>query len=287
MLYRGDGELCDPAEDPGDCRRCFRRYDFWARIPRRRQVLARLVQNVHTFVSPSRKLVDLHVAAGYDRRRFRVVPYGADPARSRASSDPLLQEYHQERGLFHTLLFAGAVVETKGIQTLIEALPLLMRYVDRFRLLVAGWGDPQILSALRRFDPIVVNVLGRVPFEEMRSLYGIADLTVVPSVWYDNSPMVIYESLLAGTPVLGSEIGGIPELIRPGQTGYLFPAGDARALTERVIQHFALSAPERRAMRRRCARHVRSELSMDRHLDRLQEVYDEVLGSGAALEPVG
>jgi glycosyltransferase involved in cell wall biosynthesis len=176
------------------------------------------------------------------------------------------------------LLFAGAVVETKGIQTLIEALPLLMRYVDRFRLLVAGWGDPRILAMLRRFDPTVVNLLGRVPFEEMRALYAVADLTLVPSVWYDNSPMVIYESLLAGTPIVGSGIGGIPELVQHGQTGYLFPAGDARALTEWVIQHFSLSAPERRAMRRRCASYVRSELSMDRHLDRLLEVYAEGLG---------
>jgi glycosyltransferase involved in cell wall biosynthesis len=287
MLYRGDGLLCDPAQGTGDCKQCFRRYDFWARVPRRRQVLARLVRNVRLFVSPSHKLVDLHVAAGYDRRRFRVVPNGTDPAPSRIPADPLLREHFEERGRLRTLLFAGAVVETKGIQTLIEALPLLMRYIDRFRLLVAGWGNPRTLAALRRFNPTAVRLLGRVPFEEMRALYAAADLTVVPSVWYDNSPMVIYESLLAGTPIVGSEIGGIPELIRPGQTGYLFPAGDARALTERVIQHFALSAPERRAMRRRCARHVRSELSMDRHLDRLQEVYDEVLGSGAALEPVG
>jgi glycosyltransferase involved in cell wall biosynthesis len=278
MLYRGDGSVCDPAQSSGGCKQCFRRYDFWARIPRRRQVFARLVRDVRVFVSPSQKLVDLHVAAGYDRRRFQVVPYGADAARSRTCSDPLLQEYHQERGRFHTLLFAGAVVETKGIQTLIEALPLLIRYVDRFRLLVAGWGDPRILAALRRFNPTAVNLLGRVPFEEMRALYTVADLTVVPSVWYDNSPMVIYESLLAGTPVLGSDIGGIPELIRPGQTGYLFPAGDASALIERVIQHFGLSAPERRAMRRRCAGYVRSELSMDGHLDRLQAIYDQVLG---------
>jgi glycosyltransferase involved in cell wall biosynthesis len=278
MLYRGDGALCDPAQGPGDCKQCFRRYDFWARIPRRRQVLARLVRNVRLFVSPSQKLVDLHVAAGYDRRRFRAVPYGTDPTPSWALSDPLLREYYQERGRFHTLLFAGAVVEAKGVQTLTEALPLLIKYVDRLRLLVAGWGNPRILSELRRFNPTEVKLLGRVPFEEMRALYAAADLTVVPSIWYDNSPMVIYESLLAGTPVLGSDIGGIPELIRPGETGYLVSPGDALALAEGAIRHFALSAPERRAMRRRCVGYVRSELSMDRHLDRLRAVYEEALG---------
>ena len=279
MLYRGDGSLCDPVQGSGYCKQCYRRYDYWARVPRRRQVLARLVRNVRIFISPSRKLVDLHVAAGYDRQRFRVVPYGVDPALSRSLSSAVLQEYMSQRGRFRTLLFAGAIVETKGVRTLVEALPRLIKYVDRLRLLVAGWGNPRLLGDLERFNPTVVSLLGRVPFEEMRALYAAADLTVVPSVWYDNSPMVIYESLLAGTPVVGSEIGGIPELIQPGRTGYLFPAGDARALTERVIQHFGLSAPERRAMRRQCARWARSDLSMDLHLDRLQAVYDEVLDS--------
>jgi glycosyltransferase involved in cell wall biosynthesis len=277
MLYKGDGTVCDPAEKTLACGQCFRRYDYWADLPWRRRVFARLVRGVRLFVSPSQRLVDLHVAAGYDRGRFCVVPYGLYPGLARFPSDPLFREYAQGRGRYRTLLFAGAVVESKGVETMIEALPLLSRYIDRFRLLVAGWGDERYLSDLRRRDPSVVKVLGRVPFEEMRALYAIADLTLVPSIWYDNSPLVIYESLLAGTPVLGSEIGGIPELIQRERTGYVFPPGDALALTEKVIQHFSLSAPERRAMRRRCAEYAHAHLSMGQHLDRLYQVYRKVL----------
>jgi glycosyltransferase involved in cell wall biosynthesis len=112
----------------------------------------------------------------------------------------------------------------------------------------------------------------------MRALYAAADLTVVPSIWYDNSPMVIYESLLAGTPVLGADIGGIPELIQPGRTGNVFPPGDVLALVERVIEHFSRSAPERRRMRHRCVEYVYDHLTMEHHLDRLQQVYNEALG---------
>ena len=277
MLYKGNGLLCDPTGTAADCSQCFRRHDFWANIPRRRQVFAHLVQNVRFFISPSQKLVDLHVAAGYNPARFRVVPNGIKPTLFQAPSDSFVRGYARESGLFRTLLFAGAVVETKGIGTIIEALPLLSRYVDRFRLLVAGAGDERFLAALRRFDPSIVKLLGRVPFQEMRALYATADLTVVPSMWYDNSPMVIYESLLAGTPVLGSAIGGIPELIRHEETGYLFSPGDAVALTERVIQHFARSAPERRAMCQRGVEYARTHMTLDRHLDRLQQVYDEAL----------
>jgi glycosyltransferase involved in cell wall biosynthesis len=277
MLYRQDGALCDPAATPGACRRCFRRYDFWADIPRRRQVFARLVGSVRLFISPSQRLVDLHTAAGYDPARFRVVPNGIKPALFQPPSNPRVREIVHEAGLFRTLLFAGAVVETKGVQTLIEAAPLLSRYVDRFRLVVAGEGEQRLMAALRRLDRSGVELLGRVPFQEMRSLYAAADLTVVPSTWYENSSMVVYESLLAGTPVLASAIGGTPELIDEEATGYTFPPRDTAALVARAVQHFSRSAPERRQMRRQCIEQAHSQMTLDRHLDRLQNVYVEAL----------
>ncbi len=279
MLYRADGSLCDPAEKERGCSRCFRRYDFWADIPERRRVFAWFVRDVRRFISPSQKLVDLHAGAGYDRARFCVEPYGIEPGLYKTPSDPRVREIVRSWGQFRTLLFAGAVVETKGIQVLIEALPELSRQIDRFRLVVAGSGEEKLMAELRQFEPSVVHLLGRLPFQEMRALYATADLTVVPSTWYDNAPMVILESLLAGTPVLGAAIGGIPELIQDGVTGYLSRSGDAQALTDKTIQHFARPAQERRAMRRQCALYARSHVILDRHLDQLQQIYDDVLGA--------
>ncbi len=278
QLYQGKGLLCDPSEYPKGCNRCFRRQDFWGNIPWRRQIFSRLVQGVRLFISPSQKLVDLHVAGGYDSARFRVVPNGIKPTLYQTPSDPHVRKYARESGLFHTLLFAGAIVESKGIQTIIEAVPLLSRHVENFRLLVAGAGDAHFLAALKSLDPSTVKLLGRVPFQEMRAMYAATDLTVISSIGYENSPMVIYESMLAGTPVLGSAIGGIPELILDGETGYLFPPGDAVALTERAVQHFARSAPERRAMCHRCVEHSSTHMTLSNHFDRLQKVYDEVMG---------
>jgi glycosyltransferase involved in cell wall biosynthesis len=185
----------------------------------------------------------------------------------------------RESPQYNTLLFAGAVVESKGIRTLIEAIPLLAKYIDPLRLIVAGTGEQRFMRTLRSFSPSTVKLLGRVPFWEMRTLYSMADLTVVPSIWYENSPMVIYESLLAGTPALGSAIGGIPELIDEGATGYLFPPGDAVALAEEAIQHFARPAYERRRMRQHCAEHAQAHMTLDRHIERLLQVYEEVLGT--------
>ena len=76
---------------------------------------------------------------------------------------------------------------------------------------------------------------------------------------------------------MGSDIGGIPELIRDGATGYIFRPGDAVALTEQVIRHIAHSAYERRAMRRRCAEYARAHLSLAHYLNRIQRAYGKAL----------
>jgi glycosyltransferase involved in cell wall biosynthesis len=277
MLYQGNGVSCELGSKPRGCGRCFRRYDFWADIPGRRRVFRRFVRDVRLFVSPSQSLIDHHVTAGYDRGRFRVVRNGIHPAAFQPPSDPILGEYVRQSAYTPTILFAGALVESKGVGTLVEAIPLIGEYIKP-HVLVAGKGDPSCVAALRRLDPRLVKLLGRVPFEEMRFLYANADLTVVPSVHYDNSPMVIYESLLAGTPVLGAEIGGIPELVREGETGYLFPAGDAGALAAKVVAHFARSALHRRGMRHRCFEYARSHLTMGHHIEDLLAVYHEALG---------
>jgi len=102
---------------------------------------------------------------------------------------------------------------------------------------------------------------------------------LVPSVWHENSPVVIYESFQLGNPVVGSEFGGIPELIDHGETGYLFTVGDATALADQVVFHFARPAYERRRMRHRCVEKAHTQLSLEKHITGLLLIYREVTGN--------
>jgi len=278
MLFRGNGILCDPAMARPSCSKCYRRYDFWGNIPFRRQIYAWLTRDVRRFISPSQCLVELHVAAGYSRERFGVLRYGLGPGFSDGEPPTLIPKWLSEDGEANVMLFAGQVVEVKGTQVLAKALPLLERYVERLRLWVAGAGDETCMNELRRFVPTSVRLVGKLQFYELKALYAAAGLTIVPSIWYDNSPMVIYESFLAGTPVLGANIGGIPELIQEGDTGYLFIPGDAVDLAEKAILHFARPASERQAMRQACIRWAKENFNLERHVDGLLEIYHEVLG---------
>ena len=64
----------------------------------------------------------------------------------------------------------------------------------------------------------------------------MSNILVIPSICYDNSPVVIYEAFCTGTPVIGSDIGGIPELICDGDNGLLFKAGSTASLKEKLVK---------------------------------------------------
>jgi glycosyltransferase involved in cell wall biosynthesis len=120
-------------------------------------------------------------------------------------------------------------------------------------------------------------MLGWVPFNEMQALFAASELVLLPSICHENSPVVIYQSYQMGTPVAASQVGGIPELIEPNRTGALFQANDPAALAESVIAHLNRPATERRRMRQNCVRRVRTQLTLNQHLDQHLAIYREVL----------
>ncbi len=276
MLYRRDGSFCDALQDPSGCRHCFRRYDYWGDVPFRRSIFAWLTSNVRVFISPSEALTNLHVLAGYDRRRLRLVRHGIDHQASSEPDHAGVREVIASRGQFRTLVFAGGGIEIKGAKVLLEALPLILRHVERARLIVVGRGETHLLSQFQHHGPSV-RLLGQMPYREIRHLLAAADLVLVPSTCQESFSLVTLESLQVGTPVVGSDFGGIPELIEDGETGYLVPAGDAVALAERIILHFARPGVIRRRMHRQCQQAVQERLSFEDHIQGTLDIYQEAL----------
>lgn len=275
-LYREDGAICEAQTGRNGCGHCFRGYDYWADIPLRRSVFMALTSNARRFISPSQRLIDIHVRAGYRPHRFALVPYGLDEE-IQAPKNADIRAIIASASEFNTVVFAGGGTRTKGVEVLLKALPAMIRDVPRLRVVVVGGGEPAFLNQLRAFAPSV-RVLNYVPFGEMRMLFGSAQLTLSPSTWHDNSPVVIYENQQMGTPVVGAAVGGIPELLCEGETGYLFPAGDAEALAGKVIAHFARPPEARRRMRLQCAAAARGQRSLARHIETTRLVYVRALG---------
>ena len=126
------------------------------------------------------------------------------------------------------VLYFGRFSQEKGIGTLLEAAKAL----PEISFVCAGTGP---LAPMLEGLPNVKNV-GFQTGEALETLIREARLTVYPSEWYENCPFSVMESQLYGTPVLGARIGGIPELIREGETGELFESGNVEDFCRKLRQ---------------------------------------------------
>lgn len=129
------------------------------------------------------------------------------------------------------VLYFGRYSEEKGIKTLVQA----AKELPTIRFVFAGTGP---LEHLLEDVPNITNV-GFQTGEALETLIREARFSVYPSEWYENCPFSVMESIMYGTPVLGANIGGIPELIRVGETGELFESGDVRTLKDGIAAMYA------------------------------------------------
>lgn len=120
------------------------------------------------------------------------------------------------------VLYFGRYSKEKGIETIINA--------KNIKFICAGSGD---LEEEINKQEHITNV-GFKSGKELEDLIRRAKCSVYPSIWYENCPFSVMESIMYGTPVAGADIGGIPELIENGRTGVLFEAGNVKAFENAV-----------------------------------------------------
>jgi glycosyltransferase involved in cell wall biosynthesis len=134
--------------------------------------------------------------------------------------------------------FVGTLVWHKGMHVLLEAIRQLPQ--DRVELKVYGNPKefPDYSAALKaQARGLPVRFMGRFERDAVGEVYANLDVLVVPSLWPENSPLVIHEAFMAGLPVVGSRQGGTQDLVSDGTNGFLYEAFDARELAA-VLQRF-------------------------------------------------
>jgi glycosyltransferase involved in cell wall biosynthesis len=133
-------------------------------------------------------------------------------------------------------LYLGQIEEHKGVRMLVKTFRhLLNEGHDNLELTVAGTGALVEEIKVLAFDEGRIKILGPIPHDKIGELFLDADYTIVPSLCYENSPTVIFESFSHGVPVLASNFGGIPEIIKDGVNGYLFNP-DENSLKDAVLR---------------------------------------------------
>ena len=140
---------------------------------------------------------------------------------------------------YGNVLYVGRLSKEKGVDCLIRAFPKIIKAFPSSRLNIVG--DGPILSQLLKLASDLnverhVTFHGRLIGAELMAEYQKANVVMVPSVCVDNSPNVIYEAMATGRPTIGSNIGGIPDLIMDAVTGFLVEPGNIDQISKKVIQ---------------------------------------------------
>ena len=231
-------------------------YAHWGRGLRRQ---------VDYYLSPSKFLADKLIEHGWPAESVRHVPNFLDaPAEL-----PV-------RGPGRHFLFVGKLEELKGINTLLDCAPKVPQCDI---LLVGGCDDPATRARLDHL-PANVRYLGPKTRTEIAALLADARAVVMPSIWYENQPMVILEAFAAGVPVIGSRIGGIPELIADGSRGTLVEPGDACELAN-AIARLDRDPDLAKAMGRSAHHYVARHHSAAGHLASVTHIYQRALSVDA------
>jgi glycosyltransferase involved in cell wall biosynthesis len=203
-------------------------------------------------------------------RPVTIIPNGLDIDQFRPRDPKFSRDFFDLPLDAKIVLFAADSADTvrKGFAYLAEALAG-MRDVEKLLLVSIGGGNPKIDPAVRHLH------LGRIREDRILSLaYSAADVYVIASL-QESFGQTVTESMACGTPVVGFASGGIPDMVRPGVTGYLAPTRDVAALREAVKQ--VLADPAKRAeMSANCRRVVEQEYSMEVQARAYAALYEQL-----------
>lgn len=214
---------------------------------------------IDRLIAPSRFYRDKLAEWGWDAGRVAYIPNSID---AKAYS-PATHEGDY-------VVYAGRLAPEKGLATLLRAAAL-----SHQRLVLAGSGpEEQTLRKLAGEVGADVAFTGYLDRPELKRVIGEARALVLPSEWYENAPISVLEAYALGRPVIGTRIGGIPELIADGETGSLVEPGNAAMLAEALAGLASLPSSARAAMGATGRDWVAREFSPDRYRDRTMVLYE-------------
>ena len=183
----------------------------------RLNTLINVLNSIDAIIAPSKFLGSMMEKAGVDRTKIHVIHNGY-PYR-------IFRDFQKDKDTDRLVFgFVGVPSHQKGAHIAVKAVRLLKEDFE-FRI-YGGGGEKEYLKTLLALinGDERIRLMGR--FTDVREPYSKIDVLIFPSLWYENSPLVLAEAALTRTPVVGSNLGAIPEFVHHGKNGFLFTPGD-------------------------------------------------------------
>lgn len=190
----------------------------------KRKIHKRLLKKIKLYITPSEYMSDFIQEAGYNP--VKVIPNGIK-----------LLEYSEIKD-FNQILYVGRLTKEKGVEYLLRSMPEVISVFPKIELKLVGDGSDKnyfIEMAKNLNISKNVNFVGNVSSDEVKKYYKNSTIVIVPSIYPDNFPTVCIEAMSVGRPLIGSRIGGIPELIDNGDNGYLVRPYSPESLAQKIM----------------------------------------------------
>ena len=218
--------------------------------------LTKVYDLIDLYITPSKFIQNILVVNGIDKNKTKVMYNFAEE--KMISIDKVHNKSY--------VLYFGRLSVEKGIQTLID----VCKELPDINFVFAGEGP--LKSELQNIKNI--SYVGFKNGDELNELIMNATCSVYPSEWYENCPLSVIESIMLGTPVVGSDMGGINELIRNSYTGKIYKAGDKSAL-KLAIQELWYRENELKFLKENCLKENRFNFAT--YTENLINLYNELM----------
>jgi glycosyltransferase involved in cell wall biosynthesis len=225
--------------------------------------LSMLQQYTDKFICPSSFLKNLMVKAGGRNDKFEVL-------HNFIQKNNLIEKPVQKENYF---CYLGRLSVEKGIITLLKAIS----YLPNIHLKIIGTGPLEEELRIKYRSQANIEFLGFKQWEELSEIVKKALFTVIPSEWYENNPLSVLESFSLGTPVIGSRIGGLPEIIIDNYNGFLFEPGNCLDLVDKIKSFY--NNPAIYNLCENSLEYVRTKFTSEKYYDNILKIYNGVLNN--------
>jgi glycosyltransferase involved in cell wall biosynthesis len=280
QMVRTETEALCHAASPRRCHECFPKIPLRNFFLRERFIKAQL-ENVDLFIAPSKFLRERYIEWGIPAEKIRFEDYGRQPV-TPIPDPPRTRPRNR-------LAFFGQFTRFKGVDVLLEAMKILSEEGDDVQLSVHGANlelqqkpFQDKINALLEETVDTARFLGPYEHAQLPSLLKGVDWVVVPSIWWENSPLVIQEAFLYGRPVICSDIGGMAEKVRHGVDGLHFAVRDPESLADAI--RTAVSTP---GLWETLRSQITGAHAMDQHLETMSEIYRDQMARKESAVPAG
>ena len=265
-----NGEVCEACQG----------HDFWKAAVKKcnRGSLSRsLLSAVEAYISRQMGAIEQvdHFITVSDFQRRKLIDLGV-PKEKLTRVHNFIDTSHivpsSKQGEY--FLYFGRLERLKGIFTLVEAAAT----IPDVPLIILGDGEArqELENWLAQRNLTHIKVLGAKKGAELKEFIANSICSILPSEWYENCPLAVLESLAYGRPVIGTDIGGIPELITDGVDGYVIPCKDSETLRERMV-YLAEHRDEALEMGLAGRQKVMTQFSADKHYQEILDVYQKII----------